>query len=350
VPKVRARDAHPDAPPRRPLVLTEAFAEPAAPYSEEPAVAATLLLRAKPLQTPAEADVADAAPEPATRQIFVLESEAEAEPEAAPAVLDLTESDADYAEAALETAPFSHPLQPESAPLPRLLAATPQFPSGFTLPLPRSDAVLVGEPYSPVASVPLDALGLVQLIERLALAIAARKAAADAGPPPPPESETVTETIPETKADPLSSASVASSPPADDAATLAKLGASEPDGSARQAILRRLGAAAAEPAPTGEAPTAQPTAQPIAQPLATKTSAPGPFSAPSPQSHAVVPWPTAERRARAGAEPAPAPSDPGSKPFTAPPPSSAATASVPFEADSALRAALATLQRMSARA
>jgi len=50
VPKVRARDAHPDAPPRRPLVLTEAFADQVEPAILDTDAPAEPLLRQKPGQ------------------------------------------------------------------------------------------------------------------------------------------------------------------------------------------------------------------------------------------------------------------------------------------------------------
>lgn len=295
IPKIRARDAHPDAPPRRPLVLTEAFADTATTVVEEAAVP---LLRPK-----SEPDAAPDVPE-SWPPVYTEAHEADLPP------LDLAEADDAY-EAAFVDDPsgpnLPAELQPEFVPepapvlMPVLLAATPQVPSGVVLPQRSRDQILAGELWSPVAIAALDQLGLVQLIERLALAIAARKTASDAGPPPPSET-TMPETAEDTSSDPLAPfakpAAVAggNDAPAGQAEPAAQ---AEPPVSAREAILRRLGGKADE-APTNVAPSDN-------------------------QNDAVV-----------ALRPA----------FAAPDPVAAAAS---LDTDEALRAALATLQRMTAR-
>ena len=354
VPKVRARDAHPDAPPRRPLVLTEAFAGPTEITTDEIMVPAAPLLRRKPGQT--EPDHSATAPE-AWLPVYTPGGDAALPP------LDLAESET-APETASETAPetaseagealpnplelAAEPVQELDAepvqeqvndlasepviergdppvPVPVLLAATPQIPSGLAFPMPNRERILAGETWSPVASAPLDSLGLVQLIERLALAIAARKAASLAGPPPPtdganpegaePEPEALPDTglpIPGPFAKPMPQADAVEAP------TSETLASDEPIGSAREAIMRRLGAVAAQG--PGE-------------------SAPAPFSRPAQAlvqvaepADAVVPMRQPESPVRS---------------FAAPAAPTAAPASL--ETDEALRTALATLQRMSAR-
>lgn len=324
--KVRARDAHPDAPPRRPLVLTEAFADPLGDdVAPEPAAP---LLRSTPVLSASE-PTADAGP-------WI----AEFTPGGAGAVrpLDLAALDlAELAEAPAFADPEFEPIVAEEAPAepeleapdcevqlaaPVLIAATPQLPAGFAAALPDA----ADGTWSPVAGAPLESLGLVQLIERLALAIAAQKASNAA--------------VVEAKADPVPVPVAAASPEVD-------VQASGPDftsgpfsqqrrpdfaadapfsanGSAREGILRRLGAmAAGDFGGEGDAPAA----------TAPLFSRPGPAAAPAP-TEGVDPLRPAQPVAAAFAPPAaPAPS---------------ASPATP-ETDEALRSALATLQRMTAR-
>ena len=385
VPKVRARDSHPDAPPRRPLVLTEAFGDsaeiaiedreiesrpveaPKAPTGpllrRKPGLASAEMLSSEPetwipVYTPggetalppldlSEIDAAeiDAAEIHATEQLppfsphFAMS--APFEPAAAP-----------FFEPAEEAAPAAYfgptseqvseqVIEPATQPAPvaTLLAATPQIPSGLALPMLSREQLLPGEPWSPVAAAPLEGLGLVQLIERLALAIAARKAASHAGPPPhadadadadadasgPKEAEieiqAEAEATPGPFVSPVSPADFCEAPTADSPAS------EEPFGSARDAIMRRLGAV-----------TSQTTAKPAPAPFS-RPAAPAPVTASvaAPQVYAVVPM----RR-----------TDFSANPFAAPVIVNeiAASAQAPIETDEALRSALATLQRMSARA
>jgi len=353
-PKVRARDAHPDAPPRRPLVLTEAFGEPAEIASEEPMVPAAPLLRSKPGQ--AEPDQPASAPE-AWLPVYTPGGDAALPP------LDLTEAEpaealppfgeanpfepaaGPLAEPAQETAPepdlepvqehvsdlvnepVSERVEPP-VPVPVLLAATPQIPSGLAFPMPNRERILAGEPWSPVASAPLDSLGLVQLIERLALAIAARKAASLAGPPPPTDGAhpEVAGAAPEAEA--LSGPFARPVPQADAAETPASeaIASDEPIGSAREAILRRLGAVAAQgPGDSAPAPFSRPAQAPVEAVVEALVQAAEP-------ADAVVPMRQPEGPVRSFAAPAPQAATPAS-----------------LQTDEALRSALATLQRMSAR-
>lgn len=334
--KVRARDAHPDAPPRRPLVLTEAFADPLdEDVVPEPAAP---LLRSKPVFSASEL-AADTGP-------WI----AEYTPGGAGAVrpLDLAALDlAELAKAPAFADPEIEPIVAEEAPVlpepevqpdleapeaevqpaaPVLIAATPQLPAGFAAALPD----VADGTWSPVAGAPLESLGLVQLIERLALAIAAQKASNAA--------------VVEAKADPDPVPVAAASPEADvqpaepdftpgpfsqqhrpGFAADAPFGADVPAiGSAREGILRRLGAMAAGDM-SGEAIAPAATAPLFSRPASVAAPAP---------TEAVVPLRPAQPVAAAFAPPAaPAPS---------------ASPATP-ETDEALRSALATLQRMTAR-
>lgn len=297
--KVRARDAHPDAPPRRPLVLTEALVDPLVEEADEPEPESETfapLLRRKPRSASTEPAV-DATPyspeytpgdigavRPLDLSALELDEPIE-EPFAAPAAT----------EAAVAPQPEPEP-EPEPAATPVLIAATPQLPVSFGA---APEAAEVKR--SPVAGAPLENLGLVQLIERLALAIAEQKAgnealiAADNGA----EGEAAE---PEFEPGPFSSPHIASP---------AAQGSHEPAiGSARESILRRLGAIAAGEAVDGKDSEA----------AARFFTRPAPVAQ---QAEAVVPLRPVE------------------------PAASAPTA--PVEADEALRSALATLKRMSAR-
>ena len=373
--KVRARDAHPDAPPRRPLVLTEAFADPvseglaAEPAQPQTELAQTELLRQKP--APAAQDGAPESSiwipefipggagavqpldlavldlevpveEPVFAQVFVSAPEPEAlESEAQePDILELATVDenAFHAEPTDSIAPDA-PVEAatEVVPVtPALIAATPQLPIGFAATQPDA----AEGAWSPVARAPLESLGLVQLIERLALSMAAHKAAgeaveeeavevaaeeaieepvggaidevavevASAAPEAEPELEVEPYAEPEFEPGPFSK------PQVDQLAADAAAGqAVPPAGSAREAILHRLGAlAAGEPQAAADGPP------PFSRPANAITSAPT-------EAVAVL------RPAGPSADPAP----PG--------------AVLAADADEALRSALATLQRMTAR-
>lgn len=303
--KVRARDAHPDAPPRRPLVVTEALVDPLAEEAVEPQSESETfapLLRRNPRSASTEPA---GVPSPfipeftpgGTGEVRPLDlsslelDEPTGEPITAPAAT----------EAAVAPQPESEP-EPEPAPAPLLIAATPQLPVNFGTALPEAAEVK----RSPVAGAPLENLGLVQLIERLALAIAEQKAANEAVIAADSAAE-ADAAVPEFEPGPFSSPRVASP---------ASQGSGEPAiGAARESILRRLGAIAAGEAVDGKDSEA----------AARLFTRPAPVPAPvALQAEAVVPLRPVE------------------------PAASAPTA--PVEADEALRSALATLKRMSARA
>ncbi|OYW16208.1 MAG: hypothetical protein B7Z39_02220 [Novosphingobium sp. 12-64-8] len=188
-PKVRARDAHPDAPPRKPLVLTEDLVDaaddmppidgmplrrralsvtdetgtevtgPAETFAYAPPLGVPAV--EEPVEMPfAEAEVVEDVP------IVGLPPAMEAEPEidSLSDSLDTPEPDPEIAAA---------PVYAEPAPIAAVAAA-----------------IAAREPVaqrSPVADAPLETLGLVQLIERLALAIADRRKSDDIeGEPLPP--------------------------------------------------------------------------------------------------------------------------------------------------------------------
>ena len=331
--KVRARDAHPDAPPRRPLVLTEAFAGPLEDSAAEPEAP---LLRRKPVQPENETETRGAEPALETAP-WIPEFSPGGTSAVRPldlAALDLVDMDrlantetadqfapepAVEAEPAIESTqeqssePHAEPeAEPEAATppvalAPALIAATPQMPSGFAAALPD----VADGTWSPVAGAPLENLGLVQLIERLALAMAARKAS-DAQSPeaaqpteaaPETASEQEVESGPELEPEPVFAPGPFSMAPSSNVAEAAQDAETPAVGSAREAILRRLGGIAA------------------GEPHAAADGTLPPFSRP-----AVV---------SASSFPAAAAAAPGT--------------SMPFETDEALRSALATLQRMTAR-
>ncbi len=352
VPKVRARDAHPDAPPRRPLVITEAFGEPSdiaerelatkEPAIMEPAVSTDPLLRSKPGVSASDGLAGEQeplAPIPALGSdaglpppnLSEIEDTQQLQPDAStfagtapsePVNATVTEPAQEVAPA-VDLDPVNGPdLEPDAfepddadasdpaeqvARVPTLVAATPQIPSGLDVPLPSRASLLAGEPWSPVAAAPLENLGLVQLIERLALAIAARKAASHAGPTPPNDGASPEVTDAECEAMPSESP-----------------GSEEPCASARDAIARRLGAVASH-APVVAAPA------PFSRTIQTSVQAPV-------VTDGVVPMRPADQSVRPFAAPAAPVAADTSSPATA-----------PFETDEALRSALATLQRMSAR-
>ena len=352
--KVRARDAHPDAPPRRPLVLTEAFADPLPePLTDAPEPATPLLRRkpglpdAEPLSndgpwipefTPGGPD----APRPLDLSALDLSAldlaaldlaEPLSEPVEAPVVAEPKAQALDDAEPALQSAP--EPVLETEAPThaaPALIAATPQLPAGFVATLPD----LADGSWSPVAGAPLESLGLVQLIERLALAIAAQKAsnvavveaeatmAAEVAPETRPETQPLAQTEPEFEPGPFSRPH-----PGDSAPYAASTSDGAASGSAREAILRRLGALVAGEGP-GDMDQTDAGTPGFARPAATTSALRGPVP-----TEAVVPLRPAQAATAPFAPPAPPVISPAS--------------TIASDTDEALRSALATLQRMTAR-
>jgi hypothetical protein len=128
----RGRDSHPDAPVCTPLVLGD--------------------------------DLIDEGLAPVVERTPEFEAEVEAETEA-PAPFFATEI-AEFEDIAPEPAPEAVVVDAPAEPAPH--PAAPRF----AIP----EAIVPGAPRSPVAESPLDSLGLVQMIERLALAIAERRA------------------------------------------------------------------------------------------------------------------------------------------------------------------------------
>lgn len=338
--KVRARDAHPDAPPRRPLVLTEAFADPIVDEPAESEPAEPLLRRQRSF--PESEPVFEAAPwipeftpggttvvRPLDLSALDLDDPIDqpapfAEPDSAPEIAeaDVTDVPAEP-ELAAEPVPAAETAAIPAAPA--LIAATPQLPAGFAASLPD---VSDGK-WSPVADAPLENLGLVQLIERLALAIAAQKVAneavikaddaAEAAAVAASSGNSAATATDETLADvepasgPFARPHIASV--AADVAPAADVPAA---GSAREAILRRLGAiAAGDPTSGAIEPVAAP--KPFTRPVTVASS-----------GEAVVPL---------------RPSEPAAPTLVQ---VNTASASLP-ETDEALRSALATLKRMTVR-
>lgn len=383
VPKVRARDAHPDAPPRRPLVLTEAFADPVEPFTEDlmvPAVPGghrsqglatsgaaepapetwlpvytpggagaqepldlaaldfaeldadtphspadffapdTAGVPATGQTMPGVAPFAEPAPFAALDQVEARETAAEAEAGAAQA----TEAPAEPAPEMPEVNAQAETAVPAYMPRPVLLAATPQLPRGFML--SRPGQLAAGGAWSPVAALPLDSLGLVQLIERLALAIAARQAADGAGPPPatnsaPPETEG-------TDSENFSGESTESIRLEDPGAAVQTFGSETPE-------------ALVEADLKPDAPPAEPLA-PFAKPARPTHAAPAPVHAGPALNAGPAPF---SRPQQAPASAIPAAPVPASAPLAAAAPNPEAGP----ETNEALRTALTTLQRMSAQ-
>ncbi|GHC91862.1 hypothetical protein [Novosphingobium pokkalii] len=223
-PRVRARDAHPDAPPRRPLVVSDDMIDEAettiltdealgASLRRRPLVAADLAPLRAPLDPaedlqPGGSDFAAAAFDPFA--IYESEAETEIEPavpftppaflaealnETAPIAADEpadiapvedepTIVDAEIAPAEETVAPVADGLaDPDDAHEPTAPEA-PAVPAPSLFALAREVASASGR--SPVAQADLDGLGLVQLVERLALAIADHRRALDSAAPEMP--------------------------------------------------------------------------------------------------------------------------------------------------------------------
>ncbi|WP_408589056.1 hypothetical protein [Novosphingobium sp.] len=195
--RLRRRDAHPDAPPRRPLVLTEdllpltsdAVQVPGVQAAEAPAWAGPER-SAAPFAAPFDDDPWPNLPEPqvlatsVTPDDMILDlSDWSAEPS------DELSSVVETGDTALAT-PTTSGFEP--APVSAELAVSANSPQPTILPpvLPHAlksfasaaipDPLVPGAPRSPLANAPVATLGLVQLIERLALALAERRALREA--------------------------------------------------------------------------------------------------------------------------------------------------------------------------
>ena len=199
-PRVRSRDAHPDAPPRRPLVVTEdvlpyptSMVEPAlAPQVDRPAGDADHRFDAAPeahdlppflaaamSAVQHERDQAAIFVGPAEPIIVLAEREV-----AAPAVAEPA-----MPEPVISAPGNSEPVMPDPV--------IDETPAATAVPPPLASQAAAA-PKVGLAELPLASLGLVQLIERLALAIATRGALRAAQPP-----ENVDPSMPLHRFDPL---------------------------------------------------------------------------------------------------------------------------------------------------
>lgn len=174
-PRVRSRDAHPDAPPRRPLVVTEDVL----PYPTNMVEPVSAVAPAAEFSVPdsVHGDPEhgfDAANEPSDLPPFLAAamSAVQHEQRQAPIFVAPVEP-ADVPAEIVEIAASEHeqdagaPIADEPA-----LAKVPVVPASA----PPLASVAAAAPKVALDQVPLASLGLVQLIERLALAIAARQA------------------------------------------------------------------------------------------------------------------------------------------------------------------------------
>lgn len=344
--KIRARDAHPDAPPRRPLVLSEELATVPALEDPEPggeleqpaiaedrgaevpvdgaALSRTALEAADSDEAAGQDEVlAEEVGAPARFAVSMIDDGPFASPLLAlPAALaDEPSADADLDLAGLEAPPGEDDVR-----LP--LASDTQRPFAQpypTLPAPGifNDAAEARADTPAMEAAPLESLGLVQLIERLAMAIAVRReelarhqeqdvrAEAEIDAAPPHGTATHTADVAEQGVEDVEEGGEADAPP-----FLAIVPGEAPLSEHRYPSLVDM----PSPAPRrhDDAPVDPPFARPDT-PLASRGRAmPSPVMEPEPPAFAP----------RAGAVPA---------------------FSDPEEADRALRAALATLQRMTAK-
>ena len=178
-PKVRARDAHPDAPPRRPLELTEELVASAIPIGSDFAGAGA-----------AELDCAPACAEATMPMSFVAAEVAAPDEIGSDPALASAMAPGEVAATGL----FAREQAMSEFALPPLQEAARNAVRAAGL-NPGDDAA-----QKMLAEMPLNGLGMVQLIERLALALDNRRnavasAAPDDGfnaplpPPPPPVAE-----------------------------------------------------------------------------------------------------------------------------------------------------------------
>lgn len=212
-PRVRARDAHPDAPPRRPLTVsadmideseTAILADDAAPVRRRPLVSRDDAVAPPLAFVPAEADLPGGMSfAPRAFDPFAIYEAPETDDEAfvPPPFLAEALENATRAEPAQEAAvepelPAEPVVEPEAEAMDAVSDAAslddiqsddePEAPLAVeqaTAPAPSLFAMArdaAGEGgRSPVAQADIDGLGLVQLVERLALAIADHRRALD---------------------------------------------------------------------------------------------------------------------------------------------------------------------------
>jgi len=160
-PKVRARDAHPDAPPRRPLELTDDLAAdpiPGGPVADD--------LPISPAPQMADAD-------PPTR--FPARVAAVSSDEAAAVDVPLAQEPILLSE--LAPPDLAEPDAPDASPSPAPLQEA-------AIDAARAAGLLDGDRLTGklLTELPLDSLGMLQLIERLALALDARRSNRQSAP------------------------------------------------------------------------------------------------------------------------------------------------------------------------
>lgn len=173
-PKIRARDSHPDAAPRKPFTASEDMA-PVENTANDPAPRRRALTMSDESVLAAPPELA---PLPGSGPIEPLDLDAlfaqidapvTAEPVAieGPIMPDPVEAPLDLAIEAFVPA-ASEDVVPELSPAPTLHSHARQDTQFVPAPQPVAET----QPRSPLADAPLDSLGVVQLVERLALAIA----------------------------------------------------------------------------------------------------------------------------------------------------------------------------------
>ncbi len=188
-PRVRSRDAHPDAPPRRPLVVTEDVL----PYP-------TAVGDPAPVIVPV-------APEPAAPEYHAGD---EPDESGLPPFLAAAYSSASRGDAPIVISPaepvivpaIAAELEPEAPGHEAAEPAEPAAPAPVAH-VPPLASIAAAAPHVPLHEAPLDSLGLVQLIERLALAIATRQARRAAAPSVAAPAEAVDPRQPLHRFDPL---------------------------------------------------------------------------------------------------------------------------------------------------
>lgn len=324
--KIRARDAHPDAPPRRPLVLSEELATVPALEAPEPdgeADFSPTALEATDEAAGQDEAVAQEVADPARFAAPLIDDGPFAPP---PVTLPAVLADEPSVDTSLDLAGLeAHPGE-DDVRVP-LVAENPAplmqpYP---TLPAPGifNDAAEARAVTPAMDAAPLESLGLVQLIERLAMAIAVRRdelarhaeqdrhAEAEADAVPPPATVAHAEDTAEEDVADVEEGGEADAPP-----FLAIVPGEAPLPEHRYPSLVDM------PSPAPRRHDAAPAEPPLARPDTPLAS-----------------------RGRAMPSPAMEPEPPA----FAPPAGAVPAFSDPEEADRALRAALATLQRMTAK-
>jgi hypothetical protein len=207
-PRVRSRDAHPDAPPRRPLVVSDdvlpypaTVFEPAFVQPETTAQVMTAQAIAPSAHEDFAVEYSPFAPDLSTAEPEDLAQEDLAQHDLPP-FLAAALSAAQRAEGpvfVVPSEPIILPAEPEAIEPEPVVVAVPAPPVS----LPPLASLAAATPQAPLSEAPLASLGLVQLIERLALAIATRQARRAAAPAPVPTVDAVDPRMPLHRFDPL---------------------------------------------------------------------------------------------------------------------------------------------------